>query len=501
MAVKNNEQPKKTVKRKKTCLFYKIISFILVIMTVLTLGTVIYHDLFSIFYIIPIIIVASLLVFGIVFVLNKTRLRKCLKVIVTIFSILIITFETLMSFYGTSTLKFISTLTDTGYRVETFDVFVLNTSNYMTLKDLQDKNITYLDNNDEAIKKALTKIQKEIAYEEDYAESIGELTEELEKGKTDAIVFEASYIDVIKDEFESVYEKMRLIHEIDIVDSLETIQSDVDITKDPFIVYISGIDTSGHVASKARSDVNILLAVNPKTNNILMVNTPRDYYITLASKQKKDKLTHAGLYGIEESVNSLSNLYERKIDYYARINFTSFMKIVDALDGIKVNVTKSFCEQNSQRSFKKEDLICLNKGTQTLNGEQALAFARHRKTIGDRARGKNQMLVLEAIINKALSPKLLTKYNSLIAALEGRVTTNMTTNEMYKLIKRQIKKGDAWHFSSISVNGTDASRKAYSTGNYNVSVIEPDLNSILNAQKALDNLYNGETDVLAGVEV
>ena len=225
-----------------------------------------------------------------------------------------------------------------------------------------------------------------------------------------------------------------------------------------------------------------------------MVSTPRDYYITLASKGKKDKLTHAGIYGVEESVKTLNNLYDVNIDYYVRINFTSFMKIVNSLGGIEVNVPKSFCEQNSKRSFEEEDLICLNKGKQHLNGEQALAFARHRKTLaeGDKTRGSNQMLVLEAIIKKTLSLDSITKINSIIKSLEGRVITNMSTEDMYKFAKKEMKKNPNFIYSNISVNGTSATRPCFAVGGANASVMLQDEDAVEHVKKMIDEVYEGK---------
>lgn len=498
--VKVNERADKNVKKKKKhILFYKILSFLMIILTVVTLGHMIVEEIFPIFYSILIAIGGISLTLILAFVLNKRNLRNWIKNIFSFFAIILIIFEILMLLFGTTTLKFLSNLTDTGYRVETFGVYVLNDSSYQSLDELKGKRLNYLKSDaDKNIKEALKKIKKQVHLEVDFKDTAKSLVDELVNSKVDAILMEKSYESILEEEYNQDFKRLRLIEEIDIVDVVTTIQSDVDITKNPFVVYVSGIDTSGNVASKARSDVNILIGVNPTTNNILMVNTPRDYYVTLHSKKKKDKLTHAGLYGVEESLNSLSDLYDVDIDYYARINFTSFVKIVDALDGVKVNVPIKFCEQNSKRSKIERDKICLNKGMQTLNGEQALALARHRHTLptGDRGRGENQMLILEAIMNKAMSPKVVTKYSSLISALQGRVTTNMTTNEMYRFAKKQINNTSSWNYYSISATGTDSSGVCYATGSGRAYVMEPNMDSVYEVRDAFDRLFDGEEEIL-----
>ncbi len=498
---KNEHLKRKKKKKKQHNIAYKILSFLLIVITILTLGTIIFKELLPISYLIPLIIIMLVVIYAITYILNKRKLKSWIKNIFSLLAILLIILEACILFFGTKTLQFLSNLADTGYRVESYGVYVLDTSSYKEIKDLHDKTITYLNIGDlDNINEVLGKIKKEININTEHKDMLGDLLTSLTDGSTDAILLESSYEAIIKDEFEEYYDKIRLIKSYETVDIVDVQKSEKDVTKDPFLVYISGIDTSGNVASKARSDVNILMAINPNTHQVLMINTPRDYYVTLATKGKKDKLTHAGIYGIEESVKTLTNLYGKEIDYYARINFTSFVKIIDALGGIKVNVPKSFCEQNSKRSFKPGDLICLSPGLQQLNGEQALALSRHRKTIGDRARGRNQMLVLEATINKAISPKIITKYNSILNSLSGRVVTNMTSDEMVRFIKRQMEDGINWDFSTISANGLNASRECYAVGNLKASVIEPYEDTIKAVKLALDNLYNGEKDVLKGTE-
>lgn len=495
----NEKKSNKQTKKKQNVLMFKIISFLLIVLTVITISHILIEEIFSLFYMVPIAIVSLAIVLIISFVLNKKNLRRWIKRVFSLFAILIMIFEILMLLFGTKTLKFLSSITDTGYRVESFGVYVLDSSSIKDIKELDNKSIYYLNHDDNKnIKEALKKLDKEIDFKENSKDNASSLVDELINKSADAILMDTSYEVLLEEEYGEKYKQIRLIETIDIVDVVDTIKSDVDITKEPFVVYISGIDTSGNVASKARSDVNMLVAVNPTTKNILMVNTPRDYYVTLNGKNKKDKLTHAGLYGVEESVGTLSKLYDTDIDYYVRINFTSFVRIVDELGGIKVNVPLHFCEQNSKRSKAPNDLICLNKGVQNLNGEQALALARHRKTLptGDRGRGENQMLVLEAIINKAMSPKIISKYSSLIDALKGRISTNMTSNEIIKFAKKQVNNLDAWEYTTLSAKGNDSSGICYATGAGRAYVMEQDETSVNEIKTALDRLFAGEKDIV-----
>ena len=497
---KQKEEPtKQPVKKKKVkkqhLLFYKLVSFLLIILTVFTFGVVIYNDFFDWKYLTMLGIASFIIVFIITRILNKKRLRSWIKNIFVVITILIYIFETLVLVYGMTFLNFLSTVTDTGFRVESFGLYVLDDSIYKEPEDIVDGYVYYLNTNEtKTTNQALDKLSKKFKYTDIASDSLKELLDKLNSKDANAIFMNKSYYDIALEEYPSIAEHLRLIYTVEVTDTVQTLKTDKDITKEPFTVYISGIDTSGNVASSARSDVNILLTINPNTNQILMVSTPRDYYITLASKGKKDKLTHAGIYGVEESVKTLNNLYDVDIDYYVRINFTSFMKIVNALGGIEVNVGKSFCEQNSKRSFEEEDLICLNKGKQHLNGEQALAFARHRKTLaeGDKTRGSNQMLVLEAIIKKTLSLDSITKINSIIKSLEGRVITNMSTEDMYKFAKKEMKKKPTFIYSNISVNGTPSLRPCFAVGGANASVMLPDEDAVEHVKKMIDEVYDGK---------
>ena len=494
-----NKKDKKIVKKhkrkKQHLLFYKLVSFVLIILTVATYGLVIYKDFFDWQYMAIVGVVSFVIVFIITRILNKKKLRAWIKNIFTVISFLIYIFEILVIVYGMTFLNFISTITDTGYRVESFGVYVKLDSKYEKIEDLNDKYIYYLNTNEtKTMEQALNKLSKKISYTDISSDTLKDLLDKLDNDDADAIFMNKTYLDIALEEYPDMAQRLKLIDTIDVAETVQTIKSDKDITKDPFTVYISGIDTSGNVASSARSDVNILLTINPNTNQVLMVSTPRDYYVTLASKGKKDKLTHAGVYGVEESVKTLENLYDVKIDYYVRVNFTSFMKIVEALGGIDVNVPKAFCEQNSKRSFAEEDLICLQKGKQRLNGERALAFARHRKTLaeGDKTRGSNQMLILEAIIKKTMSLDSITKLNSIIKALEGRVVTNMSTDDMYKFAKKEMKKNPDFVFTSLGADGTIATKPCFAVGGANASVMLPSDDSISYLKSSIKNIYDGK---------
>lgn len=472
---------------KKFNLTLRIISILLIVVSIITAGFLIYFEILPILYLSLFIIIVGLLIFMFFNCLNNKRLKKWIRILISIPSIILILIFTLICFYSVGTISFLNNILDVGIRNDSYSVYVLKSSGYSDIKDLENKIIGVSEIKDESTEKAINKVSKKIEFNMAEYDTISDSVEDVINNNVDAIIALDSNIDILKED-NNEYNDLKAIYTFNVSTKVETLDNDVDVTKENFVFYISGIDTNGKVAAKARSDVNILVAVNPKQNKILMVNTPRDYYVKLHAKKAMDKLTHAGVYGIEESLKTLEDLYEIDINYYARVNFTTFINIVEKLDGITVDVPVSFCEQTSSRTSTKQ--ICLKKGKQVLNGEEALALSRTRHTIagGDRGRIANQMLVLEAIIDKAMSPKIIVKYNGLLNSISDSVITNIEQKSITKLIKKQIKNNNSWTIESFSVDGTDGSDITYSTGKMKAYVMKPKTETVLEAKKKFDEI-------------
>lgn len=280
-------------------------------------------------------------------------------------------------------------------------------------------------------------------------------------GNIDALAISDNYYDMSKNNIDGFEDNIKTIATLK-KKNPKTEKKQKDISKEPFVVYISGLDNMGSPDQQNRSDTNILLIVNPRANHIDMVSLPRDGYIpNTALHNENDKLTHTGMYGISASVSSIENFFGIPIDYYARVSFNSLIEIVDAMNGIDVDVEISFCEQDENRSFKKEDLICLEKGEQTLNGKQALAYSRHRKTPGydNPGRERAQRRIINAIIDKLISPNALTYVNSLLDIAPDYVLTDMPASQIAKFISSELNNPQPWTISSISTdNGVNDSR-------------------------------------------
>ena len=275
------------------------------------------------------------------------------------------------------------------------------------------------------------------------------------------------------------------------------------ITKEPFVIYLSGVDTRGELTENARSDVNILAAVNPVTKRVALINTPRDYYVDLAGTDSKDKLTHAGMYGIDESAAVLGNLYGVKADYYARVNFAGLKKIVDALDGVDVNSEHEFTTVGMEVPDENGDGVHMagytfTQGINHLNGEQALCFARERHAFGDgdNQRGRNQMAVIRAIVDKASSPAILKGYQKVLDAVSSSFITSLTYEDISSLVQMQLRDNVHWNITSYSVSGEGGMEPCYSAGNETLWVMWPNATQINTAKSLIQQVLNGETPTL-----
>ncbi len=297
----------------------------------------------------------------------------------------------------------------------------------------------------------------------------------LDNKKVDSDVFRSSYLQLLQDNYSTFYESIRVLDTFKVRVKKDSAKAKTDVTK-PFIVYVSGIDTYGDISSVSRSDVNILAVVNPQTKKVLLVNTPRDYYVQLnGTTGLRDKLTHAGIYGVDASERTLEDLYGVNINNYMRINFTSLMEIVDRIGGVEVNSDVAF----------KSGKYTFNQGVNQLDGKAALEFSRNRYAFaeGDRQRGKNQQKVIEAIINKVGRPDTIIYYQSLLSSLKGTFQTDASQAEISAVVKQQLNSLGEWTVESISVDGAGKLAQTYSYGSQPLYVMEPNIDT-LNAAKA-----------------
>lgn len=406
---------------------------------------------------------------------------------------------------------------DTRLEVVQMSAVVLSEDEAVTIADLSGYRIGYV-TDDASVPELMDKVNEAVAGDAVYCPyaNILLLVDALLDGREDAVLMNQAYIQVIADQdgYTDFSSQVRILETVDVTierEAEEERPNTADVSKeqeteseeevnlpvqaeetavrsseeDAFVVYISGIDTFGHVNVKSRSDVNILMAVNRKTGQVQLVNTPRDYYVLLPEKGGKDKLTHAGLYGVECSMGALEQLYGVEIDYYLRMNFSGFENIIDALGGIDVY---------SEYDFTVEPIKHYTAGYNHLSGIEALAFARERHAFaaGDVQRGKNQMEVIKAMVRKLSSIEMLTNYGEILNQISDCFQTNMPSEVLYDLVRVQLSEKVDWQIDSYSVAGTGDHQSTYSMPGTTTYVMIPDEEAVDEAVSLLEGVLANE---------
>lgn len=426
--------------------------------------------------------------------LKKTRLAS--DIVSAILCVLLFAGIQIIS----NTSHLLNEVSDVKVVVNTVNVYVENDNPAQSITDAQEYTFGILKlidraNTDQCIEALEAELGAEIKITE--YNSVAEVANALLAQEIGAIIMNDAHFSLLDDdeELSDFEDQIRILWSFDIQRALEisTVNDSPDnmnnldsegpfsITTDPFVVYISGNDSYGKLRSAGRSDVNILMAINPETDEILLVNTPRDYFVEISvADGVMDKLTHAGIYGVDVSMNTLSALYNVPIRYYVHLNFSGFMDIIDALGGITVE---------SDIAFSVADWNYV-VGENELSGIEALAFARERYSFGsgDRQRGKNQQAVIQGVIRKVSSPSVLLNYKELMNAVSGTVETSMTQDDISSLVQMQLEEGKTWSITSISVDGSDDSGACYSIPNGDVYRMIPNIDTVEAASAQLQEI-------------
>lgn len=354
------------------------------------------------------------------------------------------------------------------YKTDNMVVVVKNDDPAEKLEDAKNYRFGYQttldqDNNTLMVEDIEAKVGREIKLIE--TETIIDEAEALLAGRIEAAIYNEAYGSVIEEAVEGYSDQVRVLYQYGIETDIEIEETDIEKS---FNIYISGIDVAGSITKNSRSDVNIIMTVNPSTKKILLTTTPRDYYVQIPgiSGEARDKLTHAGIYGVDRSMATLENIYDIDISYFARVNFTSLITIVDALGG--VNVESEYAFEAGGYSFEK--------GMNHLNGEQALVFARERHSFqdGDNQRGKNQEAILKAILERIMFPDILFQANDILNNVADCVETNMTRDEMAKFINMQLSERAAWEIETTAATGSGDKQACFSSGSQLLYVMWPD---------------------------
>ncbi len=463
----------------------------------------------DIYYLIMVVIFGLIVVFECTLIMRK-RFVKWKHVFSTVLSCVLIAALLFVFFYMSGIYSKLEKLTIPKTTVEamqsgtsandykvttTMDVFVRTEDNYNDLNDLKGKTFGIMDVMDkENTEVAVNNISVELGEEikTSVLPGVLGLSESLKNKTIDAILINSGYETAIYDNDESFKDWAELLCTVDVERELTEVPEAVtqntveDVSVEPFVIYISGMDTRGDqiVAEVGNSDVNIIMAVNPNTHKILLINVPRDYYYYLwGDENYPDKLTHTGYYGIDCGIQTLESLFDVPINYYVRVGFNSVINIVDALGGITVN---------SPYSFDIEG-YSFTEGENYLDGMAALQFSRERMSLpgGDRARGANQEEVISGIIAKMTSSDLITHLDAVLDAVVNNVITNFSVEDMNALVKKQLTDNPEWEVTKIAVDGTGDWQYCYSLGSAN-DVMIPDWSTVDAAKQQLNDLLSGK---------
>lgn len=444
--------------------------------------------------------------------LNLTTARASTRGFGKVVSLLLIGILAAGSYYVIKTNDMIDMITNGGHKTQMVAVAVLEEDGAQNLQDASGYLFgLHLEKNG-GMEESLLTVEEDLGADIDTTayDTIEEQTTALCEGEVGAIVYNEAYLSQIENVLGEYGKEIRVIYRNTVRVKMDFGGTDTNITKEPFTVYISGVDvyidpqtgeatnSSGETGTP-RSDVNILAVVNPTTQQILLVTTPRDYFVPIpgVSGGVPDKLTHAGLYGVDASMATLAELYETDIKYYARMNFNALIDIVDILGGIDVYSEYEF---STSKDSSDDDIFTVTQGYNHLNGERALAFSRERNNLveGDIQRGRNQQAVITAMLKKMLSPTMLVKANSVMETIGDNAETNLTRQQINGLIKYQLGTNAKWSIKSVSATGTPVDAYCYSLGDTLVNVIEPDYEVINEIIREVNVVEEG--GILEGAE-
>lgn len=461
-----------------------ILTILVAVLLIKVLGMNIIPDKYLIFLGLVVLIVVIFDVF-----LFIPKIKWQIKTVFSIISLPLIALSIFGIIKINDTIDFFKKISAVDYEVEQYYVMVLNNSGYKDIKDLAKKDVGVFPTEAETYSKAIELFDKEVSADEVEYKDVLKMATDLVGKKVDAIILSDAHKGILEDEYEAFVKNAKVLYTIEVKTELEDIGKNVKVTKESFTVYISGIDTYGKISTRSRSDVNMLMTINPVTHEILLTNIPRDYYVQLhGTTGLKDKLTHAGVYGINKSIETIEDFMGVDINYYFRVNFNTLITLVDTVGGITIDSDASFTPWT--------DYQCkIKKGKNDLNGKCALAFARERHAYleGDRHRGENQQQVISKLIDKLTTSKtLISKYSEILDTLEGSFQTSLSGDEMSALIKMQLNDMPKWTIINQAVTGSDLMAYTYSYANQKLYVMVPDQKTIDAANLKIKELLNKE---------
>lgn len=479
------EKEKQTAKKNKG---FRVLSIIYSILVICFIASLLWLNVLPAEYLYPLIGVIVVISLFIVPVMYSKNGKKNRKKIAAFFAVLFMVLFGIGTYYMTATIGFFNAITSIGGTSEDFYLVVKADSSYDEASQLSGKTVATYATADTSYAEAKTKLQDEVSVEYSYIESIPDLLDGLLDEDYPAIFISAATYDTMKESDSQLETETKIIHTISVKVQSSRTTKHVDVTDESFNILVSGLDTTGDISTVSRSDVNMVVTINPVTKQILLTSIPRDYYVDLPSKGAKDKLTHSGLYGIDETVGAVEQALGIEINYYVKVNYSTVVKLVDAIGGIDIYSPYTFTTHGMS------DHYTFYEGENHLDGSMALAYSRERQSFsaGDMQRNENQQLILKAIMDKALqSSTILSDYTSILSAIEDNLETDMGSRDIRALIRMQLGDMASWDIQTQALKGEPDFQICYALGT-GASVVMPDAALIAEAADKIMQI-SGET--------
>lgn len=491
-------------------LFCRMLSIIYTVITLAFIGALIWIDVLPAKLLYPLIGVLALVSLFIVPVMYSRHGIKKRKGIAAFFAVFLIAGFGVGTWYLTDTMDFLGDIAVGGKLTEIKEdyVVVVNAdAAYTEAGQLAGAGVGTWLNNESIYMEAKDVLQREVGVEYRYLSDLNQLFDGLKAGGYDivnqttgyaeyqeysAVFLSKAAYESLKEEREELAETTSVLHTVSIKVGEAAEVKAVDVTKEAFNVYVSGLDFTGDISQNYHSDVNMLVTVNPVTHEVLMTSIPRDYYVKLLSRDSMDKLTHTGLYGIQETVASVEDMMGIDINYYVKVNYNTVVTLVDAMGGIEINSPYAF----TTHGMAELNGITFNEGYNWLNGNMALAYCRERKSWldGDMRRNENQQLIMEAIIKKATgSTTILTNYTGILEAVRGNMETSLSAEEMTALVKMQLADMPSWDIKKNALKGMNDYQFCYALG-FNAAVVNQDSEKVAKAADLITKTMNNGKD-------
>ena len=499
--------------------FTRIWSIVYIVLLALFIFMLLSADILPLILLIPVVAVLAIISAFIFPQLFFGNIKKSRKIAAVVISCLLIP----MFIYGSvglgSVAGFFSAITGNEKQTVTFYVITRKDSAIKELAMLEGKTVGTYINEEPVYVAARKKLADEVSVNYQTSPNMEEMASSTLVGGFDATLMTRSNYETLRDQNKDFRKNVKKIYSIDVTMDEADLAKRVNVTKEPFNIYISGLDVSGTIDVTSRSDVNMIMTVNPKTHKILLTSIPRDTVIQMNEKGgasdklthtgiygigcshtviqmnekggASDKLTHTGIYGIGCSLGAVEDLTGLDMNYYVKVNYTTVEKVVDALGGIDVKSDYEFDTHGMKAKYH------FKKGMNHLDGKHALAFARERKSFpdGDIQRNRNQAKVMAAMLKKATSSTaILMNYTTILNSTKDYMQINMTQKEIKSLVKRQMVGNPKWKIRRQSMEGPSAFMQCYSTGSYEVSVVQVSDESLKKTVKRIKRLMNPPED-------